>query len=80
LFAAERRSRNARTFAKKTDDWFRKNGDLISEEEIEQLISERKAAKLEKNFRLADEIRKKLEEKNIRIEDTPNGTTWRSIT
>jgi cysteinyl-tRNA synthetase len=65
---------------KKTDDWFRQNSDLISEEEIEQLILERKTAKLEKNFRLADEIRKKLEEKNIRIEDTPNGTTWRSIT
>jgi cysteinyl-tRNA synthetase len=65
---------------KKTDDWFRQNSDLISEEEIEQLILERKTAKLEKNFRLADEIRKKLEEKNSRIEDTPNGPTWRSIT
>jgi cysteinyl-tRNA synthetase len=66
--------------SKKPNDWFRKSSDLISEEEIEQLIAERKEAKCQKNFQLADEIRRRLLEKNIQIEDTGNGTVWRSIT
>jgi cysteinyl-tRNA synthetase len=66
--------------SRKPDDWFRKSSDLISEEEIEQLIEERKKAKSQKNFQLADEIRRRLLEKNIQIEDTVNGTVWRSIT
>jgi cysteinyl-tRNA synthetase len=65
--------------SKKADDWFKQSGDLISEEEIERLIAERKTAKSEKNFALADEIRQKLLEKNIQIEDTVNGTIWRSL-
>jgi cysteinyl-tRNA synthetase len=65
---------------RKPEDWFRKGSDLISEKEIEQLIAMRREAKSQKNFQLADEIRQRLLEKNIQIEDTINGTVWRSIT
>jgi cysteinyl-tRNA synthetase len=47
----------------------------ISEEEIAELIEERRRAKSAKNFKLADEIREKLLKNNIRLEDTPDGTT-----
>jgi cysteinyl-tRNA synthetase len=66
--------------SKKPDEWFKKNNGLISEDEIERLIEERNKAKSEKNFKSADEIRQKLLEKNIRIEDTASGTVWRSVT
>jgi cysteinyl-tRNA synthetase len=66
--------------SKKPDEWFKKNNGLISEDEIEQLIAERNKAKSEKDFKSADEIRQKLLEKNIRIEDTASGTVWRSVT
>lgn len=65
--------------SKKTDDWFKQCGNLISNEEIERLIVERKKAKSEKNFQRADEIRQELLEKNIQIEDTVNGAVWRSL-
>lgn len=45
--------------------------------EIESLIEERKISKKNKDFARADEIRKILQEKNITILDTPNGTTWK---
>ena len=46
---------------------------------IEKLIEERTKARKSKNFQKADEIRKKLSEKGIEIEDTPDGTIWRSL-
>ncbi|MDR2157745.1 MAG: cysteine--tRNA ligase [Holosporaceae bacterium] len=64
---------------KENDNWFKQNDGAISQEEIEKLIEERKKAKSEKNFALADEIRQKLLEKNIQIEDTKNGTVWRAL-
>jgi cysteinyl-tRNA synthetase len=66
--------------SKEPNEWFKKNNGLISEEEIERLIAERSKAKSDKDFKSADEIRQKLLEKNIRIEDTVAGTVWRSIT
>jgi cysteinyl-tRNA synthetase len=42
------------------------------------LIKERNEARRKKNFEMADSIRKKLKESGIEIEDTSNGTTWRS--
>ena len=39
-------------------------------------IEERKQAKLEKNYDLADQIRRELEEKGILIKDTREGTTY----
>ena len=41
---------------------------------IEQLINERIAARQAKNWDRADQIRKKLAENNIILEDSPNGT------
>ena len=45
---------------------------------IEKLIEERTKARESKDFQKADEIREKLSEKGIEIEDTPDGTIWRS--
>ena len=39
-------------------------------------IEERKNAKLEKNYALADEIRNRLDEKGIVLLDSKDGTTW----
>lgn len=46
-------------------------------EEIEQLIEERDKLRAEKKFQEADEIRKKIEEKDYYLEDTPDGTVVR---
>jgi cysteinyl-tRNA synthetase len=51
-----------------------------SPENIERLISERKAARLAKNYREADGIRKELLDAGIVLEDRPDGTTdWRRV-
>lgn len=47
------------------------------EEEIEQLIADRQAARKEKNFARADEIRDILLEKGIILEDTREGVKWK---
>ncbi len=44
---------------------------------VEEKISERAAAKKEKNFALADEIRAELLNKGIVIEDTREGVKWK---
>ena len=48
-------------------------------EDIEGLIAERNAARKNKDFAKADEIRDKLKEMGIEIEDTRSGTTWKRI-
>ena len=47
------------------------------EEDIEKLIEERQAARKEKNFKRADEIRDELLEKGIILEDTREGVKWK---
>lgn len=47
------------------------------DEDIDALIEKREAARKEHNFALADEIRDQLKEKNIILEDTPQGVRWR---
>jgi cysteinyl-tRNA synthetase len=47
-------------------------------EQIENLITERAAAKKAKNFTEADRIRKQLLDNGVVLEDTPQGTIWRS--
>ena len=49
----------------------------ILDEEIEKLIAERQAARKERNFRRADEIRAELLEKGIVLEDTREGVKWK---
>ena len=44
---------------------------------VDALVAERVAAKAAKNFARADEIRKILAEKNVVIEDSAAGSTWR---
>ena len=46
------------------------------DDEIEALIAERQAARKEKNFKRADEIRDMLKEQGIILEDTPQGVRW----
>jgi len=48
----------------------------ISGEEIVQMISERAAARKNKDFKRSDEIRDYLLEKGIVLLDGPQGTTW----
>ena len=48
----------------------------ITRETIEKLIQERKDAKTNKDFELADNIRNKLLESGIVLNDTREGTTW----
>jgi cysteinyl-tRNA synthetase len=43
------------------------------------MIEERKAAKKEKNFARADEIRNELLEKGIALEDTREGVKWKLV-
>jgi len=53
------------------------NEDLINY--INEKIEERKQAKLNKNYDLADSIRKGLEEKGIVLKDTREGTTFEIV-
>lgn len=49
------------------------------EELIEKLIERRAQARKEKNYGLADEIRDRLSEAGVRIDDTPQGTRWKLV-
>ncbi len=55
----------------------RKSADL--ESEVEELIEKRTAARANKDFKTADEIRDKLKEMGIVLEDTANGVKWSKI-
>ena len=49
------------------------------EDEIEKLIEERQQARKNRDFALADKIRDDLKERNIILEDTPQGVRWKRI-
>ncbi len=51
----------------------------IDDEEIVKLIEERNAARKERNFARADEIRDMLKEKNIILEDTRDGVKYKRV-
>ena len=51
----------------------------ILDEEIENLIAERQAARKNKDFARADEIRGLLLEKGIELKDTREGVKWKRI-
>jgi len=48
----------------------------LSEADIQRLIDERLAARRQKNWERADEIRDELTAKGITLKDTPQGTEW----
>jgi len=58
------------------DDWFHSAKVNI---DIDGLIKKRERARKERNFKEADRIRELLLKKGIMLEDTPDGTKWRSI-
>ena len=53
--------------------------DDILDEEIENLIAERQAARKAKDFARADEIRGLLLDKGIELKDTREGVKWKRI-
>ena len=59
------------------DQWFLRNiNSNISEEEIEELITQREKARNERDFDKADSIRKNIEKEGIILEDTSSGVRW----
>lgn len=51
----------------------------ILDQEIEELIAQRQAARKEKDFQKADQIRSTLLEKGILLEDTREGVKWKRV-
>ena len=49
------------------------------ETEIQELIDKRQQARKDKDFTLADKIRDDLKNRNIVLEDTPQGVRWKKI-
>lgn len=59
------------------ETWFSGGGSADEAAEIDQLIVERAQAKADKDWARADEIRTILADKNVVLEDSATGTTWR---
>ncbi|CAH2215252.1 cysteine--tRNA ligase [Tepidibacter aestuarii] len=56
-----------------------KSNDDSIDEEIENLIDQRTQAKKNKDYQMADDIRQKLLDMGIAIEDTRQGVKWRRV-
>jgi len=61
----------------RAEAWFQQGSELAPAE-IEQLIRERHDARAAKNFARADEIRDYLNGQGVELEDTRDGTRWKS--
>ncbi|WP_203293759.1 cysteine--tRNA ligase [Maricaulis parjimensis] len=63
------------------DEWFGLTA-LSAEEraEIDDLIVQRQAAREAKDWGKADEIRDRLNELKVQVDDGPEGSTWRKVT
>ena len=61
------------------EEWnnFKKNKSTLNNELIEIKIKERNKARDDKNYELADKIRKELLEKGVQIEDKDGKTSWK---
>jgi len=70
-------------FMSEPEDFLQRTNKIMAEtknvdiKEIEDLVNRRANFRRMKNFEKADEIREKLKEKGIVLEDTPSGTRWR---
>jgi len=83
---SETNEKSSREFVKTVLDTFvelssvlgflEKQEDLL-DEEIQDLINQRQLARKEKNYSLSDEIRDKLSDQGIVLEDTPQGVKWK---
>ncbi|MGA6924754.1 MAG: cysteine--tRNA ligase [Desulfosarcina sp.] len=51
----------------------------LSADAIDGLVAERSAARREKNWKRADEIRRQLEKEGIILEDAAEGTLWKAV-
>jgi len=69
-------------FRQESDDYLRRDREQeagkrgLSVMEIERLIAERRAAREEKMWQRADEIRKGLADQGVILQDAPDATTW----
>jgi cysteinyl-tRNA synthetase len=54
-----------------------KREEVSLDEEVKALIDKRNKAREERDFKLADQIRKELEARGIILEDTQGGTKWK---
>ena len=63
----------------KPESWLGYQNDIDSNDlkEVEKLIMDRDKYRLEKNYKMSDQIRDKLTALGIEIEDSPQGTKWR---
>ncbi len=63
----------------KPEDWlgYSKEDDSINRKKIEELIDKRNEARKGRDFELADKLRDQLNEMNVEIEDTSDGTVWK---
>ena len=62
------------------ESWFRwvpEGTQGLSDEQVDDLIAQRIAARKSKNFAEADRIRKELADQGILLEDAAGGTSWR---
>jgi cysteinyl-tRNA synthetase len=60
------------------EDYFKYSGDSdLDDNKIQEAIEERNEARANKNFALADSIRKELSEKGIFLEDKEGKTYWK---
>jgi len=63
--------------------WFRQgssagsSGDVLSDDQVEQEIRDREAARRAKDWKTSDRIRADLARQGILLEDTPQGTRWK---
>jgi cysteinyl-tRNA synthetase len=60
-----------------TNEPYGSNASPVSDELMQLLIRQRKAARDRRDFATSDSIRKELEEVGVLLEDTKDGTTWR---
>ena len=69
-------------FQSKPDEYFKfiSSEVLITEEEIEDLITERNLARNQKDFIRSDKIRDDLKAKGINLEDIGEKTIWKRVT
>jgi cysteinyl-tRNA synthetase len=59
------------------ETWFARGASGDDDARIQALVDERSTAKKARDFARADEIRKRLADEGILLEDTPQGPVWR---